>query len=263
MRLTVTSDDPQKAALIANTLISVLIEQNEQLQSVRYETTDQNLQARADEALKTIDLLQNEMDDISDEILQEQIEKVTSEISSLKNEVTDLEIKIAGIDPLTATSDEVSELIQYQAELNQKQPTLDLYQEIYTQLVVMEEPIRNENVSTTQIDRIQRTLSLYEQIYFSSISALEELNLARVQSAPNVIQVEPANPPGAPFTPQPYRTAFMYAIIGLFIAGSIVFFIEYLDDTIKTPEDVKQVLGLPVIGLIAEMKQLKMISLTI
>ena len=65
MRLTVTSDDPQKAALIANTLISVLIEQNEQLQSVRYETTDQNLQARADEALKTIDLLQNEMDDIS------------------------------------------------------------------------------------------------------------------------------------------------------------------------------------------------------
>jgi capsular exopolysaccharide synthesis family protein len=257
VRLTVTSDDPQKAALIANTLISVLIEQNEQLQSVRYETTDQNLQARADEALKTIDLLQNEMDDISDEILQEQIEKVTSEISSLKSEVTDLEIKIAGIDPLTATSDEVSQLIQYQAELNQKQPTLDLYQEIYTQLVVMEEPIRNENVSTTQIDRIQRTLNLYEQIYFSSISALEELNLARVQSAPNVIQVEPANPPGAPFTPQPYRTAFMYAIFGLFFAGVVVFLIEYLDDTIKTPEDVKQVLGLPVLGLIAEMKESK------
>jgi capsular exopolysaccharide synthesis family protein len=257
VRLTVTSDDPQKAALIANTLISVLIEQNEQLQSVRYETTEQNLQARADEALKTIDLLQNEMDDISDEILQDQIEKVTSEISTLKSEVSDLEIKIAGIDPLTATPDEFSDLIQYQAELNQKQPTLDLYQEIYTQLVVMEEPIRNENISTTQIDRIQRTLSLYEQIYFSSISALEELNLARVQSAPNVIQVQPAVPPSAPFTPRPYRTAFTYGLIGLIITGSIVFLIEYLDDTIKTPEDVKQNLGLPVIGLIADMKAAK------
>ena len=36
--------------------------------------------------------------------------------------------------------------------------------------------------------------------------------------------------------------------------AGIAFLMEYLDDTIKTPEDVKQILGLPVIGLVADME---------
>jgi polysaccharide biosynthesis transport protein len=35
--------------------------------------------------------------------------------------------------------------------------------------------------------------------------------------------------------------------------SGIAFLVEYLDDTIKTPDEVKEVLGLPVIGLIADM----------
>jgi capsular exopolysaccharide synthesis family protein len=254
VRLSVISDDPQKAATVANTLISVLIEQNEELQSVRYETTEQNLQQRADDALVQIELLQNEIDNISEATLQQQLEEVTAQIQTLQSQVTDLEVKISAIDPLTANATQTAQRIQYEAELGQIQPTLDLYQEIYTQLVVMREPMQNENISSTQIERVQRTLNLYEQIYFQSISSLEDLNLTRVQSAPNVVQVEPATPPIAPYAPKPIQTTLLYSSIGLLSMAGVVFLIEYLDDTIKTPEDVKNVLGLPVIGLIADMK---------
>ncbi len=38
------------------------------------------------------------------------------------------------------------------------------------------------------------------------------------------------------------------------LAAGIIFLVEYLDDTIKTMEDVEQILGVPVIGYIAELQ---------
>ncbi len=117
----------------------------------------------------------------------------------------------------------------------------------------MGEPMEREDATLTQTALLERTYNLYEQIYFSSISSLEALNLSRVQSSPNVVQVEPASVPAKPFTPRPFQTAGLYAAVGLLGMAGIAFLVEYLDDTIKTPEDVKNVLGLPVIGLVADM----------
>jgi capsular exopolysaccharide synthesis family protein len=44
------------------------------------------------------------------------------------------------------------------------------------------------------------------------------------------------------------------AAVGLMLAAGIVFLVEYLDDTLKTPEDVERSLGIPVLGFVAEMQ---------
>jgi capsular exopolysaccharide synthesis family protein len=252
VRLTVTHENPERAALVANTLVSVLIEQNEQLQSVRYATSEQNMQLRADQALEQMQILQNQIQDLSVTILDDQIAEVQTQIDDLQAQVTDLEFKLSGIDPLLATEEQQLQRLQYQAELDQIEPLLALYQEIYTELVVMGEPMQSETTSSTQINQLERTLDLYEQIYFSSINSLETLNLTRLQSSPNVVQVEPATVPGRPFSPRPFETGGLYAVAGLVAMAGVVFFIEYLDDTIKTPDDVKNILGLPVVGFVAD-----------
>lgn len=253
VRLTVTHEDPAKAATIANALVNVLIQQNEQLQSVRYETTEKNYQDRADQAMAQIELLQGQIQNLSVINLEEQIAQVQAQIDELQSQVTDLEFNIAQLDVQFPTEEQTLQRLRYEAELNEIKPLLAQYQEIYTNLVVMGEPMENENASTTQMAQLERTLDLYEQIYFNSISSLESLNLTRVQSTPNVVQVEPASIPERPFSPRPYQTAALYAAVGLFAMGGVVFLIEYLDDTFKSPEDVKEILGLPVIGLVADM----------
>lgn len=257
VRLTVTHEDPVKAATIANTLVNVLIQQNEELQSVRYETTEKNYQDRADQAMEQIQLLQDQIKNLSVINLEEQIAQVQGQIDDLQSQVTDLEFNIAQLDVQFPTEEQTLQRLRYQAELNEIKPLLEQYQEIYTNLVVMGEPIEYENASSTQMAQLERTLDLYEQIYFNSISSLESLNLARVQSTPNVVQVEPAPIPERPFSPRPYQTAGLYAAVGLFAMGGIAFLIEYLDDTFKSPEDVKEILGLPVIGLVADMDKSK------
>ncbi|MFQ5435497.1 MAG: polysaccharide biosynthesis tyrosine autokinase, partial [Anaerolineae bacterium] len=79
---------------------------------------------------------------------------------------------------------------------------------------------------------------------------------ARVQSTPNVAQVEQATVPVSPISPRPFNNSLLGGAVGLIIMGAIAFLIEYLDDTLKTPADVTHVLGLPVIGYLAEIGEM-------
>ncbi len=114
----------------------------------------------------------------------------------------------------------------------------------------MGEPLQNENISSTRIEQLQRTYDLYEQIYFNSISSLETLNISRVQTA-KYRQVEPASVPNRTLFASTNSNRFGWCCELTGTAG-IAFLVEYLDDTIKTPEDV-EILGLPVIGFVSSM----------
>jgi capsular exopolysaccharide synthesis family protein len=69
------------------------------------------------------------------------------------------------------------------------------------------------------------------------------------------MQVETAAKPTSPISPKPLQSALLAAAIGLFVTAGFVFLIEFLDDTLKTPDDIKDVLEIPVIGFIGELKQ--------
>ena len=55
---------------------------------------------------------------------------------------------------------------------------------------------------------------------------------------------------GAPFSPNARRDWFTALLAGLLVAFGLAFGIEYLDDTVKTPEDVSKRLRLPLLGLV-------------
>lgn len=267
MRLTVTHSDPIKAAEIANVLVEVLIEQNEQLQSVRYETTERNMEQRADQALEQIEFLQGQIDQLSSASVQEQLTQVETEIAGLQDQIVALETdiselndRIAEFRPQFASDEQLAQheasralLAEYRAQLNQLTPILSLYQQIYTNLTVLGRAPDGSMTNSIEMSQLQTNLNLYQQIYINSISSLEALNLTRAQNAPNVIQVEPARVPGSPISPRPLQDAALYSAVGLLAMGGIAFLVEYLDDTLKTPDDVKEALGLPVIGFIGDM----------
>ena len=53
-----------------------------------------------------------------------------------------------------------------------------------------------------------------------------------------------------PIQAGPLRNIILGAVIGLLLTGTIAFMLEYMDDTLKTPQDVTNVLGLPVVGYV-------------
>lgn len=256
--LTVTHPDPQKAASIANALVKLLIDENESLQSVRYVTAEENLQSRISQAEVQIDLLQSEINQLSAAAVEDQKLQVKEQISLLEPEIANLESQIAQIEEtealnLTLNDAEQLMLSKLKIELSSLQSIFDSYQQIYTNLVVMGKPVEDGSDTASQLEQLKSTLSLYKQIYISSINSLETARLSRAQSMGTVVQMDTAYPPRAPISPRPMQTAMMAGAICLIVAAGLAFLIEYLDDTIKTSDDVEALLKLPVLGYVADL----------
>jgi len=252
--LTVKDTDPYKAAVIANGLVDILIDQNVKLQTVQYESAERNLQARIDQAEEQIAIIESQITSLSTEILQKQIENVQAQMTDVQSQINALKLDMSDIDPLSQSEVDRARLANDQAKIDELSPILALYQEIYTQLVVLGRTPDTGAASSTDLDRLKTTLQLYQQIYISSISSLETLRLSKAQSTPTVMQVETATKPTTPISPKPLQSAMLAAAIGLFVTAGIAFLIEFFDDTLKTPDEIKDILDTPVIGFIGELK---------
>jgi len=75
-----------------------------------------------------------------------------------------------------------------------------------------------------------------------------ELQLPRT----NVEVLERATPNSGPISPNVKRNIIMSVVAGLVVGLALAFFIEYLDTSIKTVEDVENYLGLPVLGIVPQ-----------
>lgn len=99
---------------------------------------------------------------------------------------------------------------------------------------------------------LETKITQYRSIYSNLLLSLEQIRLSEAQSVSTVIQVDPATVPTIPISPQVLRNTALAAIVGFMLAIGLIFIIEAIDDTIKTAEDVKRALGLPVLGIITK-----------
>ncbi len=253
IKITVENADPRKAADIANQLVQVLIEQNEILQAGRYAASDESIQIQITQVEEQIARYQTDLDNVSTKSVSEQLALVTAQMEPLQAEVTQLQKEIALLTP-AVNNDRKAKIAELQARLDQIAPLLNLYQQIYSNLVVLGNPGANVSNDSPLVTRLQSTLDLYQKIYLNLINSRESIRLARLQNTPNVVQIEAAAVPTSPIRPQPMQNAMLAGAVGLMLAAGAVFLVEYLDDTLKTPEDAERLLGLPLIGYVAEMQ---------
>jgi non-specific protein-tyrosine kinase len=74
-------------------------------------------------------------------------------------------------------------------------------------------------------------------------------------SASNFLTVvDPAVAAIAPIAPRPPLYALLAATVAFLLGAAIIFVMDYLDDRVKTLEDVQEVAGLPTLGAIQRMK---------
>jgi capsular exopolysaccharide synthesis family protein len=265
IELVVEDEVPQRAADIANTLVTVFLQQYEEMQAGRFSASEESLQAQLQQVEQQIANLNNQYTENSSQNLDTQISALTKTIADLQAEIRTLNEDIIrltydvqpvegkdelGRTALVTPTPSVEQRIDISVKsdrLNELQNLLDQYQQIYVNLTNSQ-----RGATTGNFDQIQAALALYQQIYSNILNNYEAVRLARLQSTPNILQVEEAVAPGSPVRPQPMNNISLGGILGLFLAGAIAFAVEYLDDTLRTPTDVMNVLQLPVLGYIGE-----------
>jgi succinoglycan biosynthesis transport protein ExoP len=99
-------------------------------------------------------------------------------------------------------------------------------------------------------DRLQAEVVQRQKIHEEAAAKLKEISYATGVSLSEITVVDPAEVPKAPVRPKPALNLTMAAVIGLLGGIGLAFFFEYLDDTIKGPEDVERYLRTPLLGII-------------
>ena len=109
-----------------------------------------------------------------------------------------------------------------------------------------------------EIDRLEAALLQYSTTYSNLLRSYEEVRVAEAKTLDTVTVVEPAVLPTSPVGPKTATNTLLAAVVGVMLAVGMVLLIEYLDDTIKTPDDVERVTHLPTLGAIVDFRKYKL-----
>ena len=72
----------------------------------------------------------------------------------------------------------------------------------------------------------------------------------------SVSTIDVAKVPGSPVSPNKVMNVAIAAVLGMMVSVGLVFVLEFLDRTYKTPSDIERHLGLPILGTIPDVKGL-------
>jgi exopolysaccharide transport family protein len=98
----------------------------------------------------------------------------------------------------------------------------------------------------------KREVESNQQIYKDLLNRNKQTGLQSELKTTNIRVVEKAEAPRKPLSPQRTRNYQLALLIGLGIGIGLVLLFEHLDNTLKTPEDVKEHLGLPFLGMVPD-----------
>jgi capsular exopolysaccharide synthesis family protein len=106
---------------------------------------------------------------------------------------------------------------------------------------------QNRNIQYTIL---QREVDTNRQLYDSLLQRYKEIGVAGGVGSNNISIVDTAAQPDAPYKPNLPRNLGLALALGLLAGVGAAFAREQLDDTFKSPEDLEENLGLPLLGMI-------------
>lgn len=147
---------------------------------------------------------------------------------------------------------------KFNSELNKEIENLKVQQTILVNREkVMEQTIgefeddaMNTNSMELKYTILQRNMDTSQKLYDTLVSKIKESGVVSGGATSNIRIVENASVPVDPLKPNKKKNLLLSLILGVFGGVGLAFFLEYLDQTVRTEEDVENVLGLPVLAVI-------------
>ena len=103
-----------------------------------------------------------------------------------------------------------------------------------------------------QYNILKREADTNRELYKGLLQRMKEAGISAGITASNIQLIDQAELPIAPFKPNKRLNLTLALFVGLFLGIGLAFFFEYLDRSVKTPEDIEQSVRLPFFGMVPE-----------
>jgi hypothetical protein len=106
-----------------------------------------------------------------------------------------------------------------------------------------------------QYEILNRDVEVHRLLYDRLLSRIKEFNITETQLDVEVWVIENAETPKTPITKGPKRTLMLGILLSLAAGIGLAFFLDYMDNTLKTAEDAEERLGIPILGMVPLIKK--------
>ncbi len=123
----------------------------------------------------------------------------------------------------------------------------------------MDEQKAEANVMNTKLveyNLLKREYETNQQLYESLLQRLKEASVSASLRSNNIHVVDRARPPLSPIRPRKELNIMLSAVVGLVLGCVLALFNEYLDSSVKTPEEVEQLVNVPALGIVPAMNSI-------
>ncbi len=163
------------------------------------------------------------------------------EMVRLKNQMESLQKRLNG---------EIGKMIlgiksDYESSLRKEALLRQAFQQQKVKALEMKEKAIQYNI-------LKREADTNRDLYKGLLLRMKEAGVSAGITASNIQIVDQAELPARPYKPNKRLNLLLAAVVGLFLGVGLAFFFEYLDNTIKTPEDLEQWTRLPSFGMVPE-----------
>ena len=195
------------------------------------------------------------------------VESINKQILAAEQNISELSKKfgakhptmIAAIDELRGLKGKKSEEIQKAVQTIKNRYLLAKSNEDNLRGLLDQTKSEAANLSEKhiQLGILKREVEANRNLYDSLVSKLKEKGITEENQTVDVWVLEEAELPTIPAKPNKKRNILLALILGLFGGFGLAFFLEYLDNTVKSPEDIEERFDIPVLGTISHLRDQK------
>ncbi|MEL7111015.1 MAG: polysaccharide biosynthesis tyrosine autokinase [Pseudomonadota bacterium] len=117
--------------------------------------------------------------------------------------------------------------------------------------------LQDDRSRRIQYGILQREVETIRSQYQALLQRSKEVSIESGIGSSNVSMVDEALQPGLPFEPNLRRTIMQSVFLSLCFGVGLAFLLNFIDDRIKTPEDIRNKLSLPTIGVVPKISRKK------
>ncbi len=118
-----------------------------------------------------------------------------------------------------------------------------------------------ESQASIQYGILKSDVDTAKTLYTDFLQKTKQADLELAEQHNNMRVIEPAEVPGSPIGPMRFRTILIGFLVSLVAGMGLAFFLEYLDNTVKSVEDLGRLTQLPILAVIPSISTLTQRSL--
>ncbi len=126
-------------------------------------------------------------------------------------------------------------------------------QSLYNNIQALRTQTIDLSKQTLELDRLKREYDQNKAFLEDMLGRSNEADIASTSGLNNVRVIEPALRPGSHFSPNLRRSAALAIVLGLFLGIGLVLGLDYLDHTLRSPDDVERYLGLDTLAALPKL----------